>query len=112
MFTVLAFASLDNAARRFHIVSLAGPRHEALEALRDFDVSVARCYDPNEQQRLMGVISVLGRERFNKRIHALAESLLERLRRRDDSTSTSFGQWTRSGQSWSSYRTCEACREG
>ena len=56
---------------------MIGDRNGSLDALRQFEVSSANCYDPNEQLRLMAVISALGRDRFNTRIHALAESLAQ-----------------------------------
>lgn len=75
IFTVLAFSSLERAAERLYLVPLTGRAEDAIEELQQFDVARARCYDPNEQARLMTVISALGQERFNTRIHQMGHTL-------------------------------------
>ena len=61
------------------LLSLTDDRGEAvLTKLRDFSVSDAHCYDPNEEQRLRQVIKAVGIARFEKNIQNLAEKLSER----------------------------------
>ncbi len=44
-----------------------------LAGLRSFDVRRATCFDPNDQERIARIIAAVGRDRFNERIHALAQ---------------------------------------
>lgn len=69
LFTVLAFTSMEVARERLVFRALGGDISSALEG---FDVAVASCYDPNEQRRLMGIITALGQERFNRRLRSLS----------------------------------------
>merc|ERR1711879_160708 len=46
-----------------------------VDMLASFDVTNARCYDPNEAKRLKKVINALGKARFNECIQRLGVSL-------------------------------------
>ena len=47
-------------------------------ALEMFDYLHAKCYDPNEQAKLQGIIGAVGGEIFNFRIRELAKNLKNR----------------------------------
>lgn len=88
LFTMLAFASLEHVLERIEFASLLTTTCGAELGLRlmNFDVRHARCYDPNEESRIRGVIFALGEARFNDRIRALGTALY----RRESSRSTSL----------------------
>lgn len=83
LFTLIAFGSLDGAAERLLVKPLDVQDATPAELLSKFDVRSARCYDPNEQARLLEVISALGIGRFNERIRGLGHKL--------DSRATALG---------------------
>ena len=60
----------DRAAQDMHI--------EMLNQLKQFQLSNASCYDPNEEYKLRKVIEALGTDKFHEQIHSLAETLLRK----------------------------------
>merc|ERR1712217_537629 len=54
----------------------------SLEDLRSifmaFDISLARCYDPNEQARVQSVVSAIGPDRFNNMVRDLGKAYMGR----------------------------------
>ncbi len=56
------------------------PVEECLKALAKFRVGDARCYDPNEQRKIMSVIDDVGVSLFEGCIHEMANGKLEDLR--------------------------------
>ena len=56
------------------------PRESILGQLELFDVADARCYDPNEENRLRAAIGAVGADRFNARIRELATACREEAR--------------------------------
>lgn len=75
LFTLIAFGSTDSAAKRLVIKPLDKDGDSAGTLLQKFDVRDARCYDPNEQARLLDVIGALGLARFSDRIQELGRKL-------------------------------------
>ena len=45
---------------------------EEIKRMCRFDVSSARCYNPNEETRLRAVIDAVGRGAFNEKVRSLA----------------------------------------
>ena len=45
---------------------------DVVKILRDFDVTKAHCYNPNEESRLMTVITAVGVDKFNESIRDVA----------------------------------------
>ena len=81
LFTLLSFSSLDHARDRitFAVLESNEGREDlaGLKALMSFDVVSSRCYDPNEQNRLLEIIRGAGDGVFNTRIRNLAASFYE-----------------------------------
>lgn len=78
LFTLLAFRSMEHATERLYFVSLDGQKDsDPIGQLATFDVSACKCYDPNEQNRLVGIITAMGITRFNDRMHALGDKCEE-----------------------------------
>lgn len=78
LFTLMAFASMDQALERLHVVPLNAPGSvDSIRQLTDFCVDEAHCYDPNEERRLKHVIEGLGKGRFNQRVRELGAACLE-----------------------------------
>ena len=48
-----------------------------IKKLLDFDVNVARCYDPNDERRLRAVIRTVGQHDFNKKVRSLASAAIK-----------------------------------
>lgn len=72
--TLFAFSPL--AENRVNFVPLHGEDDAgSLNSLESFDVCAARCYDPNEEARLMSVIEAVGVDAFNGRIRKMAASI-------------------------------------
>ncbi|CAE7378861.1 unnamed protein product [Symbiodinium natans] len=71
----LSFMSMQMAVKQIVVVPLV---ESALVALTVFDSSEARCYDPNEEHRLRRVIEAIGQQRFEIKIRALGQLLLDR----------------------------------
>ncbi|CAE7227700.1 unnamed protein product [Symbiodinium natans] len=72
---LLSFMSMQMALKQIVVVPLV---ESALVALTAFDSSKARCYDPNEEHRLRRVIEAIGQQRFEIKIRALGQLLLDR----------------------------------
>ena len=47
--------------------------------MTNFDIRNARCYDPNEEKKLLKVISAVGISRFNKKVRDLGQALFEKM---------------------------------
>ena len=45
---------------------------DVVKILRDFDVTKAHCYNPNEESRLITVITAVGVDKFNESIRDVA----------------------------------------
>lgn len=75
--TLFSFMTdLDQAHERVELVPLttssAHSDRDVFAPLRHFDVDLAHCYDPNEEQALMTVINAVGKKRFQGRVRDLA----------------------------------------
>ena len=77
--TLLSFMRQEHALQRVTLCPLDGFGSDVLADLEKFNLSDAKCYDPNEETRLRKVISAVGEERFNVRIRALAKSCRTRI---------------------------------
>lgn len=77
LFTLIAFGSAELAAQRIIMRPLESGDGSGMDVLCDFDVRNARCYDPNEQARLMAVIEAVGVDLFNSRVCKLGVRLKE-----------------------------------
>lgn len=75
LFTLVAFASLQQALKRMILVPLEADDSSFSHRLLHFNVDDARCYDPNEETQLRRVIDGIGSTAFNGRIHALGREL-------------------------------------
>ena len=81
LFTLFSFAKTAQAIERLEIVPLSEDIN-LKERLAVFNVDQARCYDPNEQAKIMSVIQAsgggdasAGAAEFNLKIHVLAQSI-------------------------------------
>lgn len=72
---LLSFMSMEMALKQIVVVALS---QSALMELTGFDCSKARCYNPNEEFRLRRVIEAIGKHRFEIKIRALGQLLLDR----------------------------------
>ena len=73
LFTLFSFAREEIAMKRVKLVTLEGTSsQDVLTNLAQFDAGKARCYDPNEQTKLMHVIEAVGKDQFNRRVRRLA----------------------------------------
>eukprot|EP00434_Breviolum_minutum_P019392 symbB.v1.2.017098.t1/scaffold1319.1/size197804/3 len=72
---LLSFTSMEQALKQLVVVSLS---NSALKQLANFDCSNSSCHDPNEEYRLLRVINAIGRERFENKIRALGQLILDR----------------------------------
>jgi len=72
---LLSFMSMEMALKQIIVLPLC---ESALMALTAFDCSTARCYNPNEECRLRRVIEAIGQHRFEIKICALGQMLLDR----------------------------------
>jgi hypothetical protein len=96
--TLFSFMRQEQALERVEVEPLnkQGSKEEGmLEQLVHFDVSVAHCYDPNEEMRLRRVIGAVGESQFNDRIRVLAKACIkqaqEQKEREAQERLTSFG---------------------
>eukprot|EP00960_Hanusia_phi_P041700 755126-Hanusia_phi.AAC.2 len=48
-----------------------------MERLQEFHISIARCYDPNEEAKLLKVIDAVGLDKFHEQVHKLARAFLQ-----------------------------------
>eukprot|EP00929_Paragymnodinium_shiwhaense_P005590 TRINITY_DN10777_c0_g2_i3.p1 TRINITY_DN10777_c0_g2~~TRINITY_DN10777_c0_g2_i3.p1 ORF type:complete len:954 (+),score=43.96 TRINITY_DN10777_c0_g2_i3:56-2863(+) len=90
MCVVLSFVSPEQALERLRFEVLAP---DALERLQHFEVANARCYDPNEQVKLLQVINTIGAERFAEQIRQLALALQPEPRHSDASSTALHLLW-------------------
>ena len=73
LFTLFSFAQEEMAMQRVKVVPLEGTNsQDVLARLSRFNVSNAKCYDPNEQRKLMRIIEGVGKTQFNRRVQRLA----------------------------------------
>jgi len=77
---LLSFMSMEMALKQMVVLALS---ESALQQLTVFDCSTARCYNPNEEFRLRRVIEAIGKQRFEIKIRALGQLLLDREMSRD-----------------------------
>jgi len=71
---------MEMALKQMVVLALS---ESALQQLTVFDCSTARCYNPNEEFRLRRVIEAIGKQRFEIKIRALGQLLLDREMSRD-----------------------------
>lgn len=72
LFTILAFFPPEEALDKIvHVPISAENDGCAYEALSNFQAGDAKCFDPNDENRLRKVITALGEESFNSRIRQL-----------------------------------------
>eukprot|EP00929_Paragymnodinium_shiwhaense_P080721 TRINITY_DN4210_c1_g4_i1.p1 TRINITY_DN4210_c1_g4~~TRINITY_DN4210_c1_g4_i1.p1 ORF type:complete len:988 (-),score=43.83 TRINITY_DN4210_c1_g4_i1:395-3358(-) len=75
---VFSFAPPEQALERLRFEVLSDGSHtEILQRLQQFQVKRARCYDPNEQARLLQVIRAIGADRFDAQIRRFADAILQ-----------------------------------
>lgn len=72
---LLSFMSLEMALKQLVVMPLS---QVSLGELAKFDSSVARCYNPNEELRLRRVITAIGQVRFESKIRAVGQLILDR----------------------------------
>lgn len=72
---LLSFMSMEMALKQIVVIALS---QSALMELTGFDCSKARCYNPNEEFRLRRVIDAIDKTRFEIKIRALGQLLLDR----------------------------------
>jgi len=72
---LLSFMSLEKALKQLDVVPLSS---SAVEQLASFNCLASHCYDPNEELRLRRVIDAIGRQRFEAKIRALGQLILDR----------------------------------
>mmetsp|Transcript_13037 Transcript_13037/g.31096 ORF Transcript_13037/g.31096 Transcript_13037/m.31096 type:complete len:752 (+) Transcript_13037:78-2333(+) len=72
---LLSFMSFELALKRLVVIPFS---QTALQKLSCFDLSISRCYDPNEEMRLRQVISAIGTNRFQIKIRTLGQLILDR----------------------------------
>ena len=76
LFVLNAFSSQDTAAKKIEFRSPdLNDYDDALHSLRNFSMDQARCFDPNEEDKLRAIIHSRGREFFEARIHDLAANI-------------------------------------
>lgn len=94
--TLLSFMNESEAAERVEFRLLPGSsksEQEVLDDILNFDVAKARCYDPNEQEHLMHVISGLGFDHMNAKMRRLGAALKKKasLQSQDAASHTNIG---------------------
>ncbi|CAK9098860.1 Uncharacterized protein SCF082_LOCUS46320 [Durusdinium trenchii] len=72
---LLSFMSMDMALKQLMVFPLC---QSSLIQLTTFDCSISRCFDPNEEFRLRRVIEAIGTFRFETKIRALGQLILDR----------------------------------
>jgi len=101
---LLSFMSLEMALKQLVVMPLS---QASLGELAKFDSSVARCYNPNEELRLRRVITAIGQVRFESKIRAVGQLILDRELNGQglmmDSAGGNFGERFRYQLSESSY---------
>jgi len=76
VFTLFAFSPLDLALDKVVVMPLPGrSMTDMLLRLSRFDIKLAKCFDPNQQERLLRVVGALGSDRFNYGIRFLANQI-------------------------------------
>jgi hypothetical protein len=76
LFTLFLFAEEELAMQRLVLAPLEGTSsHDILTRLSLFDADDAKCYDPNEQRKLMQVIEGVGKAQFNRRVRRLGATI-------------------------------------
>ena len=93
LFTLLAFTSRDQAARKIEFIPMVsnnGSVEDVMRPLRQFKLSDAACFDPNEENRLRSIIHARGDRHFEESICELAEVCEENLRERKFARSNSL----------------------
>lgn len=75
LFVLFSFSSEDKARQKVEFVPLLGKENTAtvlLDSLKQFSMTNAHCFDPNEEARLRNIISARGETEFQDRIRQLA----------------------------------------
>ena len=81
--TLFSFTSMDSALQRIQIEPITDTEDrekstsQFVEALCNFTYKEAHCYDPNEETKILSAIEAVGGSRFDRRIHAMGELLLQ-----------------------------------
>jgi len=87
-----SFAREQQALERIKLVPLKTEGNSPVwECLAQFDVDSARCYDPNEQTKLLRAIGSIGKDSFNAKIRGLGSAMKERFDDRSSQASISAG---------------------
>lgn len=72
--TLTAFMNVEHAMASVELLVLEPfTPASALESLRTFDVSSARCYDPNEEAKVKTILRALGGALFNQKVRGFGE---------------------------------------
>jgi len=80
--TLFSFMPEEQALERVVLMPLGEePLMDILYEFTAFDINEARCYDPNEQFKIMNVIGAVGVNRFNDKIRKLATSCEQKVSR-------------------------------
>jgi hypothetical protein len=74
LITLFSFLREKDALQKIDL-HLLPDGSDALSKLEMFEVKNAKCYDPNEEDRLMKVIRAVGVDRFEKNIRSLAKKI-------------------------------------
>ena len=80
LFMLFAFGDEEAALRRIEFLPIEEEGLDAAsicDALAEFKLEEARCYDPNEEARLREVMRAVGEDRFVARIRSLGRTLGE-----------------------------------
>jgi hypothetical protein len=76
LFTLAAFTSEAQTVAKVEVVPLLRSETQTstdiFSQLKDFSLSRAKCFDPNEERRLRGIIKARGVEHFESRIRNIA----------------------------------------
>ena len=76
--TLFSFTPMQQALQSVVVETLQdgeAARSTFVEGLEAFQFTDARCYDPNEEAKILDVIQAVGAHRFNSRIRKMGELL-------------------------------------
>ena len=78
---MFSFVEIEAAFDKVTVLPLdEGSDTSIMEELQSFKVENARCYDPNEQNKLNKVISAVGVDKFHAKIRTLASFYVDSVR--------------------------------
>eukprot|EP00929_Paragymnodinium_shiwhaense_P009697 TRINITY_DN113966_c0_g1_i1.p1 TRINITY_DN113966_c0_g1~~TRINITY_DN113966_c0_g1_i1.p1 ORF type:complete len:273 (+),score=27.43 TRINITY_DN113966_c0_g1_i1:2-820(+) len=93
MCVVFSFACPEQALERLRFELLSqGSSSDVMQRLLHFESKNARCYDPNEQRKLLQVIETIGADRFDGQIRRLTEAIQHKARRKLRAPSRSYSR--------------------